>query len=248
MAVAFISDIHGNVSALEAVLADCRRLGINDFVCLGDVASIGAHPRETLDLVRELQCPVIMGNTDAEVLHPRQADASASDILKCKLAAEQWCSEQLTEADKAFIRSFRASYTFRHEDTEILCFHASPHNDTDFIRDTTDEASLDRYFSGYSAQVFMGGHSHIPFLRRYRQSWFANPGSVGMPYQTLADGSEARPAWAEYAILDVTHGQPNLSFRRAPYDVAQMVKRVRATDMPCPDVLLDGWLKRQLVK
>ena len=67
MRIALISDIHGNRIALEAVLADIRREGIDSIVCLGDVAAHGPEPKETVDLLRTLDCPVVMGNADAGV-------------------------------------------------------------------------------------------------------------------------------------------------------------------------------------
>ena len=70
MRVALISDIHGNDVALRAVLADIRRRGVDQIVCLGDVATLGPSPQRTVDLVVELNCPCIMGNHDAFLLEP----------------------------------------------------------------------------------------------------------------------------------------------------------------------------------
>ncbi|MCB0291188.1 MAG: metallophosphoesterase, partial [Calditrichaeota bacterium] len=69
MKIALISDIHGNLTALEAVLADIRRRGADRIICLGDLATLGPQPREVIARLRELDCPGIMGNHDAALLH-----------------------------------------------------------------------------------------------------------------------------------------------------------------------------------
>lgn len=103
MRIALISDIHGNLLALEAVLADARAVGVDRFACLGDVATLGPKPREVLQVLRALGCPCILGNHDAFLLEPELVTryTQAPVIVE----AVDWCRAQLTLEDLAFVRS-----------------------------------------------------------------------------------------------------------------------------------------------
>src|SRR6185437_5473671 len=96
--IAIFADIHGNLPALEAVLAQVGAEGIERIVCLGDVATLGPQPREVIARVRALGCPVVMGNTDA-ILLALQRDESTMDAEGSNEAFDQWCANQLTDDD-----------------------------------------------------------------------------------------------------------------------------------------------------
>ncbi|MBI3286567.1 MAG: metallophosphoesterase family protein [Chloroflexi bacterium] len=88
MRVAIFSDIHGNLVALEAILAEIERERVDQMICLGDVAATGPQPAETLHRLRELNCPVVMGNTDARFLNPQPFEATVEDF---KLRTRRCC-------------------------------------------------------------------------------------------------------------------------------------------------------------
>lgn len=77
----------------------------------------------------------------------------------------------------------------------------------------------------------LGGHTHAQLLRRHQDVIFVNPGSVGLPYEMLPDGQVRNPPWTEYALLEVTRGQPSITFRRAPYDIKPLLAAVEASGM-----------------
>ncbi|HEX9441554.1 MAG TPA: metallophosphoesterase, partial [Roseiflexaceae bacterium] len=99
MRIAIISDIHGNCFALDTVLGDLRRDAIDQVVCLGDAIQGGAQPAETVARLRDLGCPVVMGNADAWLLTGEEtgAEAPASERLK---AIREWSLAQLSDADR----------------------------------------------------------------------------------------------------------------------------------------------------
>src|SRR5438309_7993262 len=103
MRVALISDIHGNRLALDAVLAEIAQADVDQIVCLGDVA-VGPQPREALAGIRELECPVVMGNWDACFL---EGMPDMQDEVGLKLVeTAEWWAQFLSDEDREFMRSF----------------------------------------------------------------------------------------------------------------------------------------------
>ena len=243
--IALIADIHGNLPGLEAVLKDIEQTGAKRIVCLGDVA-FGPQPREALAGVKALGCPVVMGNTDASLLEPRQREEVTGEDAQVIFDIERWCAEQMTEDDRAFVRTFEPTASLDVDGTSLLCFHGSPRSFNDVIVATTPEETLDDLFANEStnrAQVMAGGHTHTQLLRRYKGGFLINPGSVGLPFAYFKGAEGAvNPHWAEYALLGSRQGQPSFTFRRVPYDVAPLVRAARESDMPHAETWLEGWL------
>lgn len=230
MKLAVFGDVHGNLAALEATLSDAERQGADSFVCLGDVASFGPEPRETLRRVKTLGCPVVMGNADWELL-----DTSTRETLKTSDATvfdiASWCAAQLTEEDRAFIRTFQKVVRLELDGLSALCFHGSPRSYDDVIVATTPDEALAQFF-GERAPLMFGGHTHVQLLRRYQDLTFVNPGSVGLPFELLPNGGVRNPAWSEYALVETIKGQPSITFRRAPYDVTPVLEAAERSGMP----------------
>src|ERR1051326_2467191 len=111
MRIAILADTHGTLLALDAVLADMAHQSIDHTVCLGDICGLGPQPRETLARIRELACPVVMGNADEFMLDPSTLDSArhpeADEMTRRLHEMERWCAAQLTTADLDFIRSFQ---------------------------------------------------------------------------------------------------------------------------------------------
>src|ERR687887_395640 len=105
MRIAVISDIHGNCAGLEAVLADLRLYPTDRVVCLGDAIQGGAQPAETVARLRELACPVVMGNADAWLLTGQETGTEA--VTEKQLQVRQWSLAQLSGDDIEFIRGFQ---------------------------------------------------------------------------------------------------------------------------------------------
>lgn len=238
---AVIADIHGNLTALETVVEDMRGLGVRDVICLGDVAAMGPEPRATVELLRSLAPKTVLGNTDDYLLNPRSLeqfpDATASN--RFHLETEWWGAEQLGAENLDWLRSFAPSLSFELHGCRIIAYHGSPLSYDDHTGPTTPEATLARYFEGLDADLYLGAHIHLQFSRRYRRAVVANPGSVGMAFDRL-DGVVEQPAVAEYALLDIVGGEPNLRLRRVPYDKSRLVAAVRASGMPHPERYLEN--------
>ncbi len=229
--LAVFGDIHGNMAALEAVVSDIKKTGADELVCLGDVASFGPQPRETLRCVQALECPVVMGNTDDGLLQPHRLESQSTELQKIFADVEHWCAEQLTKEDRTFIRTFQPTVGLELNGLSMLCFHGSPASYNDEIVATTSAETLTELFQERAPLMF-GGHTHMQLLRRFEEVTFVNPGSVGSPYELLPNGKARNPAWAEYALVDVVQGQPSITFRRVPYDVTPVLATAEKSEMP----------------
>lgn len=242
MRIAVFSDIHANRVALEAVLHDLGRRSIDRFVCLGDVAATGPHPRESLAFLMELGCPVVMGNADAWMLDPRPP-AESDEFMQKITAIDRWCLEQLSPAELDFIRSFQPTITISLEDgADLLCFHGSPRNNTDIVRANTPDEDLIDLLAGAQAMILAGGHTHTQMLRRFKESMLVNPGSVGYAYEiSSSDGKPHRVPWAEFAIIDREGGRLAVSFHRTPFDTGAVRQAALESGMPHAEWYAGGW-------
>ena len=171
MRVATLYDVHGNLPALEAVLAEIPADAT--IVVGGDVVAGGAHPSETLDRLRGLGDRVIWirGNADRELKpgEPGLAPAGALDATRAALTDEQ--IEFLFERP-ATVQIDR-----------VLFCHATPRNDVDIFTERTPEERLVEIFAGVGADVVVCGHTHMQFERSIAGKRVINSGSVGMPYE-----------------------------------------------------------------
>lgn len=239
MRVALISDIHGNLVALDTVLADIAREKVDQIVCLGDVATLGPKPREVLQRIKDLNCPCILGNHDHYLLDP----SILRDYMDAPWFAESvaWCTKQLKEEDFQFLQTFQPLYEIPLDPiNKLLCFHGSPKSHTDIILAMTPPTNVDELLGGYRATVMAGGHTHMQMMRQHKGIMLVNVGSVGMPFeQALFIHAPRYLPWAEYAIVQVVDGIINIDLRRIPVDLEAV--RQSATNSNFPDA--EDWIK-----
>lgn len=238
MKIAVISDIHGNAFALDKVLNDLHGETIDHIVCLGDAIQGGPQPAQTVSKLRDLGCPVVMGNSDSWLLKGPgiENEQIASEVLLQLETVREWSLSQLSEADCAFIQSFQPTVEIPlNASRSLLCFHGSPTWFEDVIaRDTPDEFVLAK-LEPYLPHLMAGGHTHAPQVRYLGKSdsFFFNPGSVGVAhtYPVAAHKYHASP-WAEYAVLTAEEGRLSLEFRRVVYDPNALIDIYRASGRP----------------
>src|SRR5689334_8151033 len=229
MRIGLIADIHGNLVALETILAEMVLEAIDQMVCLGDVAALGPQPGEVLARLRALRCPVVMGNTDAWLLAP----PSAVDGDRFDRAITQWTIAQLTDDDRAYIASFSPTIELAlGEGRALLCFHGSPRSYDDVIVPTTPDDELRAMLGDTPATILAGGHTHLQMVRRYGDAHLINVGSVGLAGVGAATQKNHHVRWAEYAVVDADGDRLEIALRRTPLDVGQMVETARASGMP----------------
>jgi putative phosphoesterase len=217
--VAALYDIHGNLPALEAVLADVRREGIERIVVGGDVLP-GPMPRETLACLLDLDIPVafIRGNGDREVRASRRGIDTGA-VPEPFRAAMRWNAQQLRAEDEQAIDRWPATLRLPIDGLgDVLFCHATPRNDVDIFTRHTPDAALVAMFDEADAPVVVCGHTHMAFDRMIGGTRVVNAGSVGMPF--------GEPG-AYWLVLG-----PGVEPRHTSYDLTDAAARIRATAYP----------------
>ena len=230
MRVAILSDIHGNLTALESVLRDLEQQRVDGMVCLGDVASDGPQPREVLGCLMEASCPTVRGNMDAWLLEPHPFGGD-SENAKRGDEIRSWCVDQLTSDEYDYLRSFQPTLEVSLDiDTCLLCYHGSPRSCEEGIFSFTPDVELSQMLEELQPSVFAGGHTHTQMYRRWEDRIIINPGSVGVP---SGKGVKGRGnAWAEYAILVPERSTFRAEMRRVSVDVEAAADRAQDSGMP----------------
>src|SRR5579871_3948380 len=235
MKIGVISDIHGNAFALEHVMADLKSEAVDQLVCLGDAIQGGPQPAETVAMLRDLGCPVVMGNSDEWLLTGEWTarDTPSPNVMDRLNAVRGWSLEHLSNADRAFIHAFKPTIEVALDGKRnLLCFHGSPTSFEDILAQATPEDEFLTMLTPYLPHLMAGGHTHAPQVRYIgtSDSFFFNPGSVGVahPREVIPDHRRASP-WAEYAVLTAGNGRLALEFRRVAYDPQALINIYRSS-------------------
>jgi predicted phosphodiesterase len=221
MRVAALYDVHGNLPALEAVLADAERAEV-DLVVVGGDAVLGPMPRETLELLLALgeRALFVRGNCD------RAMDES---ITEGGLTADRgrWSAEQLKRGQRAWLAALPDTQSVDVDGLGATLFcHGSPRSAEEILTAISSEERVTAAVAGVSERVVVCGHTHVQFDRKVAGKRLVNAGSVGMPY-------EASPG-AYWALLG-----PDVELRRTDYDLESAAAAIRATSFPDADGLAD---------
>ena len=219
MRVAALYDIHGNLPALEAVVAELRTLRVDQVVIGGDVLP-GPMPRETLALLRglDIPCHYIRGNGDREVVLRRQG-VESDGVAPAFRGMIQWVADQLDDDHEAWLSSWPLTHTMDISGLgRVLFCHATPRNDTDTFTRATPDDVLAPLFASLPGAMVVCGHTHMPFDRVVGKTRVVNAGSVGMPFGDPG---------ADWLLLG-----PDVELRHTSYDLESAAVRVRHTHYP----------------
>jgi putative phosphoesterase len=227
--VGLISDIHGNAVALGAVVADLARRRVDRVVCLGDLAAGGPQPREVIMRLRELGCAAVRGNADGWLLDGLPPGSSEATRRLGEIVS--WTRGLLSPDERAYLAALPPTLRISIGDWTLLCFHGSPRSDVDALLPETPIAALDLLLADPPAgNGFACGHTHLQFFRPHRHRVLLNPGSVGLPLDSLAPTERgwSLPAWAEYALIEVDGSEVEVVFRRVPVDTDALATATEA--------------------
>lgn len=229
--VACLYDVHGNLPALEAVLAEVRRAGADLIVVGGDVMP-GPMTRECLDRLLDLDLPVrfIHGNCERTVLALRESTRTGAPVAywgttsgrplgSPHLEPMEWAARQLTPDHERAIATWPRTERVEVEGLGTVLFcHSTPRSETEVFTKLTSEQKLKPVLDGLGASVVVCGHTHMPFDRMVGATRVVNPGSVGAPFGIPG---------ASWALLG-----PGVELRRTDYDVAATAAAFRRTTDP----------------
>jgi putative phosphoesterase len=226
--VTIFGDIHGNLPALEAVLADIEAQDNSPHYCLGDLVGYGTSPNEVISMIRERNIPTLMGNYD-------QGVGNSSDDCGCAYTSKEaealgkrsiaWTNQNTTDDNKLFLRQLASHFPLQLNELRIRLVHGSPRKINEYLYEDRPDATMERLLDMAEADVLVCGHTHIPYHRILPSGrQIVNAGSVGKP----KDGNPQ----ACYAILEVTDNNLIVTFKRVSYDIERAAKAIENSDMP----------------
>lgn len=251
--VALLSDIHGNLTALDAVLADIVASGGPALYCLGDLVGYGPDPVGVIDRVRSLAIPTILGNYDSGIGERRGECGChySTEQAKADGAASYAFTERAVDDDRAsWLTSLPRELRFEEQGVRVLLAHGSPRRINEYLLPDRSDAQLTRLARDADADVVCVGHVHVPYHRRLAADdggavHYISAGSVGKP----KDG-DPRACWAELLIgtpdevRAATPGDPAAGpagvegawigalFHRVTYDVDGVAAAMRDAGLP----------------
>jgi predicted phosphodiesterase len=214
MRVALLSDMHGNAVAFRAALADLEDDEPDLIVSLGDVAQGGPQPRECVELLQELACPCVYGNSDHILV---ALDFGNEEVDDQVVETAQWSREQLGDAGLGFLGGFAPTVATGR----VVCCHATPFSNEDVVLPDADD------IPPVEADAVAAGHVHQQWLRRFERTLWFCVGAIGVS------------RWCEYALVD--DERLALEFRRIPFDVDELIADARAKDFPYFGRWVESW-------
>lgn len=230
MKYAFISDIHGNAVALEAVLKDITAKNVDKIIVLGDLCFRGPEPKKSLDMIRSLETDVIKGNADEWVMRGVKKGEVPDHTLNMMNKERNWCVSQLDKNDMDFLLGLSRSYKLNIEAMAIEAFHATPDSLFDIVLPQTDDDTIYKRLMSSEAKIFVYGHIHTPFIRYINGKVIINTGSVGLPFDGLTKAS--------YAIVEITSGNFRTSIERVDFDIDKVANLYRSLDYPNTEMMI----------
>jgi putative phosphoesterase len=226
MRLAILSDIHGNLHALQAVWADVDVHRPDAVYCLGDLVGYGAFPNEVVELIRARAIPTVMGNYDEGVgfnlddcgcAYRGAEERARGDISRL------WSQEHTSAENKTFLQGLPMQIRLEESKPTLLLVHGSPRKMNEYLYQDRPPATFERLAALAGTDVIAFGHTHRPYQRRVGKTLFVNAGSVGKPH----DGDPR----ACYAVLELGR-ETRVEFRRVAYDVAAAAQAVRHAGLP----------------
>lgn len=216
MRIAFISDIHGNAVALEAVLEDIQNQKVDRIAVLGDICFRGPEPKRALQLVRELKTDVVKGNADEWIVRGVAKGEVPENAYELMNRERDWGFAQLSEEEIDYLASLpKELHIHAKDEITIHAFHATPESLFDVVLPfAADDEIKNKLMVKDGANLYVYGHIHKAYSRYIEGKTVLNIGSVGMPF----DGYPK----ASYGIVGVEGTNISVEIRKVAYDVEKV--------------------------
>lgn len=227
--ITVFGDIHANLPALQAVLADMRQRGLDEnLFCLGDLVGYGTFPDEVIEVIRGLGIPTIMGNYDQGVGNDSDDCGCAYRTEEARRLGEQsiaWSNAHTSPENKAFLRELYREIPLELGDLRVLLVHGSPRKINEYLYEDRPDSSFERIMDHVNVDVLVCGHTHLPYHKILPSGRHViNAGSVGKP-------KDNNPQ-ACYVVLRADGQDLQVEFIRVPYDVEMAAMAIETTQMP----------------
>jgi putative phosphoesterase len=226
MRIAAFSDIHSNLSALQAVLKEIDNDQIKIIVCGGDLVGYGPNPNEIIEEIRAKKIPTVLGNYDEGVGFDKDDCGCAYNTQKEQENGHlslEWTKKNVTEENKAFLRILPRQIQWNIDGKQILFVHGSPRRINEYLFEDRPVDSIVKLLKHQKIDVIVFGHTHIPYFRVKDGVTFVNIGSVGKP----KDGDPR----ACYCIIDVGNSIEVL-VKRVIYPVEEVMAEIVQQGLP----------------
>jgi putative phosphoesterase len=221
MRIGVLADVHGNLLALDACLADLESQGGADaIVVAGDLCVDGPKPKKVLQRLDEIGAACVRGNTDRYLCD----DAAAADLEPVEAAQIGWTRKEIGERWLGWLKQLPFAMRIGDDRNQLLVVHANTRNDDEHIWPDAREDQLERLIGDDGATAIAFGHLHIPYVRMWRGKLLVNVSSAGLP----KDGDPR----AGYAIFTERDGGWQVKHRRVAFDVKKVATQLADCGIP----------------
>lgn len=226
--IAVITDIHGNLPALQACLDAIDAVGVDHLYCGGDLVGYGPNPNEVCALIQQRRIPTIYGNYDYAIGRDLDDCGCAYVTRHDRDLGQQsvvWTLAHTDHPSKDFMRGLPFDLRFSLGAQRIRLVHGSPRKVNEYLFEDKPAHTFERIAAGADCDVLVFGHTHKPWIHTYGDVLFVNCGSVGKP----KDGDPR----AAFAVLELDQdGRIQASIERIPYDAQAVARQVEAVGLP----------------
>jgi putative phosphoesterase len=226
--IAVITDIHGNLLALEASVAAIAAIGVDALYCGGDLVGYGPHPNEVCAVIEDREIPTIYGNYDYAIGRDLD-DCGCAYVTEHDRELGQrsvaWTLAHTDQQHKDFMRGLPFDLRFMLGEQRVRLVHGSPRKVNEYLFEDKPARTFERIAALSDCDVLVFGHTHKPWIHTYGGVLFVNCGSVGKP----KDGDPH----AGFAVLELDQfGRVHASIERVPYDAEAVAREVAAAGLP----------------
>ncbi|MDO4535982.1 MAG: metallophosphoesterase family protein [Clostridium perfringens] len=219
MKIAVISDIHGNIYALDEVLKDIKKQNVNFTICLGDLVGYGCNPNEVIERIKEEKIPCIKGNYDASVVDKDYTFIRENEINSFSLP---WAIKTVTDENINFLKELPKTIVLEFNNKKIQFVHGSPRKINEYL--TEDYEKINEIIDNFNYDILVCAHTHIPYVKTIDTKLIINDGSVGKPKNGTPNGT--------YAILNISPDDFNAEINVVQYNYEKIMSKMRNLDFP----------------
>jgi predicted phosphodiesterase len=222
---------YSNLQATTALIKESQRLGIppGQVICTGDIVAYCGNPEETVSLVRDWGCHIVMGNCEESLAFDKlDCGCGFDEGSVCAELSVDWynlAAEQVSPENKLWMRGLPRQINFKLDRKNFAVIHGSTENISEFIFDTSCHGKKDRNIDKLQVDCVIGGHSGIPFGQAVNKHYWLNPGVIGMPAN---DGTSS--TW--YMLLQIVDETIRASWHKHHFDTREAVRAMAAKGLP----------------